>query len=80
MGLDRLLDNPDNKSKHILRYDKQMHQITPKLLQGQSPYMCVLLVSHSPKVKSVVAARPAVFVLMPNLRQVNRMISNDHEH
>ena len=31
MGFDTLLDNTDKSSKHIVMYDKQMHQITPKI-------------------------------------------------
>ena len=44
MGLDALLDNADKSSKHIIMYDKQMHQITPNITlmaQGQkSSYLC----------------------------------------
>ncbi len=31
MGLDIMLDNTDKGSKHIVFFDKQMHQINPKL-------------------------------------------------
>lgn len=55
MGLGDPLDNNGNSSKYIAMYEKLYH-ITPKshyMLQGQSNPVYLLVVSSSPKFKSV---------------------------
>ena len=51
IGLDALLDDTDKSSKDIIMYDKQMHQITPKItlntIRSKSIHICVTRVTKS---------------------------------
>ena len=51
MGLDALLGNIDKNSRHIVMYDKQLHQITPKIAlnvtRSKSIHLCFTPVTES---------------------------------